>query len=122
MDQAIIDVQHLFWDALKSKDKQLFEQILADEFVSVSLTQPNQTRAEFIATLTSFPAKVNSVETENLQVYLFGDVAILTALQIAHIQLPDGTIIRDKIALSNVFKRVDHGWRMVLARPVELSS
>lgn len=121
MEQEVIQAQQMFWDALKAKDKSLFEQVLADEFVSISLTHQNRSRAEFIATLTSFPAQVIAVDVENLQVHIFGEVALLTAIQLAQVQLSNGSVANDKIALNNLFKRTDNRWLMVLARPVEIN-
>lgn len=121
MEQEVIQAQQMFWDALKAKDKSLFEQVLADEFVSISLTHQNRSRAEFIATLTSFPAQVIAVDVENLQVHIFGEVALLTAIQLAQVQLSNGSVANDKIAINNLFKRTDNRWLMVLARPVEIN-
>jgi hypothetical protein len=43
--QAVLQAQRHFWAALQRKDAQLFEQILANDFVSRSPGRPNQTRA-----------------------------------------------------------------------------
>lgn len=113
----VIDIQRAFWAALQAKDTASFERILVEDFVSVS---PNQTRAQFIETLTSFPMQVESVDCEDLQVHLFGDVAVLTGTQVARLKLPNGASVSDTIAITNIFHRTSEGWRLVLARPVQL--
>jgi ketosteroid isomerase-like protein len=118
--QDIIHAQQSFWAALKAKDAALFESILTDDFVSVTPKQPNESRAEFVRTLTSFPGEVESVDCDPLQVHLFGDVAVLTGIQIALLRLPNGVTVSDSIAITNVFRRIANGWMMVLAHPVEL--
>ncbi|HLU11186.1 MAG TPA: nuclear transport factor 2 family protein [Oceanobacillus sp.] len=113
----VIDIQRAFWAALQAKDTASFERILVEDFVSVS---PNQTRTQFIETLTSFPMQVESVDCEDLQVHLFGDVAVLTGTQVARLKLPNGASVSDTIAITNIFHRTSEGWRLVLARPVQL--
>jgi ketosteroid isomerase-like protein len=121
VQQNILEVQQRFWTALKTKDARLFEEILADNFIGRSPYQPNQQRAEFIKTLTSFPPTIISIEADNIEVHVFGNVAILTGVQVAHLQLPDGNQLINKIAISNVFNYADDSWLMALSHAVELS-
>jgi uncharacterized protein (TIGR02246 family) len=118
--QAVLSAQHQFWTALKNKDAQLFEQILADDFVSRSPGQPNQTRAAFIATLTSFPASVFAVESDNLEIHVFGDLAVLTGVQVAQLQLPNGNAATNRVMVTNIFRKRLDQWSMVLTHAVEL--
>lgn len=67
--QAVLQTQNQFWAASKDKNSQAFEQILAEELVSRSARRPTQNRVEFNDTLTSFPAKVLSVGSDNLEVH-----------------------------------------------------
>jgi hypothetical protein len=119
--QAVLQVQNIFWTALKTKDASSFESILSDSFLSRSPDQANQSRAEFIKTLVSFPMTVVSVEASNFEVHQFNDVAILTGTQIAHLQLPDRTTIINRIAVTNVFHHLADRWLMVLTHTVDLS-
>lgn len=64
--------------------------------------------------------QVESVDCEDLQVHLFGDVAVLTGTQVARLKLPNGASVSDTIAITNIFHRTSEGWRLVLARPVQL--
>ncbi len=117
---AVLHTQQQFWAALKAKDAALFEQVLAPEFVSRSPGQPDQDRAVFIANLTGFPARVLEVGCENLAVHFFDDVAVMTGLQTARVELPGGQVVTNNIAITNVLRLTEAGWRMVLAHPVEL--
>ena len=47
-------------------------------------------------------------------------VAILTGVQVAHLQLPDGKARSSRVMLSNVFCQEDQRWRMVLSHAFEL--
>ena len=117
---AVLHTQYQFWRALKTKDATLFEQVLAPEFVSRSPGQADQDRAGFIANLTCFPARVIEVGCDNLAVHFFGEVAVLTGLQTAQVELPSGAVVANNIAITNVLRREGEGWVMVLAHPVDV--
>lgn len=121
-EEKVMNLQHLFWTALKAKNPGLFEDVLSEDFVSRSPEQPNQTRDEFIESLTSFPAQVVSVGSDNVEIHVFGDVAVLTGLQVANLEFIGGTQIVNQVAITNIFRRVSDQWRMVLSHPVELPS
>ena len=79
-----------------------------------------QSREQFVETLTSFPAQVLSIGSDNAEVHVLGDVAIVTGLQVAQLEFIGGTQVANRIAISNVFRRVDGHWWMVLSHAVEL--
>jgi ketosteroid isomerase-like protein len=117
---AVRRAQQQFWSALQGKDRQAFEQLLADDFVSRSPGQPNQGRVEFIDTLTGFPARVLSVGSDNLEVHVWGDIAVVTGVQFARLQWPDGQEKMDKIAITNVFQEQQGHWILKLAHAIPL--
>jgi ketosteroid isomerase-like protein len=120
VQQAVLEAQRQFWAALKRKDTQLFEQVLAEDFISRSPAQPNQARAAFIATLISFPAAVLSVDSTDLEIHVFGDLAVLTGVQLAQLQLPIGNLALNRVMVTNIFRKQQERWSMVLTHAVEL--
>lgn len=118
--EAVLQRQQQFWDALRQQDAHLFMQVLADDFVCRSPGQPDQARSAFIHTLTTMPIAVIHVAAEQLAIQLFDNIAILTATQVALIQLPNHSTVQERLALTNVFRRTPSQWRMVLAHPVPL--
>jgi ketosteroid isomerase-like protein len=119
--QPVRDAQQLFWDALRAKDTALFEGVLAEDFVPRSAGQPHQTRAEFIATLTSFPALVLSIGSDDLEVHPLGELAVVTGVQVARLRLPNGIEVTDTIAITNLFRPTANQWQMVLSHAVNLA-
>jgi ketosteroid isomerase-like protein len=115
-------VQETFWQALKAKDTALFESVLAKDFVSRSPDQADQDRAAFIRTLTSFPITVADVGSDDLQVHVFGDTAVISGVQAAKLQMPGGSTVLQRIAITNVLHRVDGAWQMVFSHAVELNA
>lgn len=118
--QEIVNTQQQFWTALQNKDAQLFERIIAADFISRSPGQPNESREGFVKTLTSFPGTVNSIGSDNLEVHLFGDIGVLTGVQVAQLRLNNGAEIVYKIAFTNIFKRNSERWMLVFTHAVQL--
>ncbi|MBI1278525.1 MAG: DUF4440 domain-containing protein [Anaerolineaceae bacterium] len=119
--ESILQVQQRFWSALQSQMASDFDSVLAENYRCVSPDGPDQNRTEFIHTLVSMPLVVNYVSCQNLQVDVWGDTAVLTGVQVAHMQLPNnGESVVDRIAITNVFNRVGEDWWMVLSHAVSL--
>ena len=120
IQQEIFQAQEQFWAALQSKDRKAFERLLADDFVARSPGQPNQNRTAFIDTLTGFPVQVRSVGSDNLEVHMFGTVAVVTGIQVAQLELANGQVKENKIAISNIFQEQEGRWRLKLAHAIPL--
>ena len=117
---AVFQAQHRFWAALKGKDRQAFEHLLADDFIARSPGQPNQNRVAFIDTLTSFPAQVLSVGSVNLEVHVWGTIAVVTGVQSAQTQLADGKGKEDRIAIPNIFEQQEGRWLLKLSYAISM--
>ena len=118
--QAVLRVQEQFWQALQRSDALLLATILAPEFVGRSPGAADQTREEFITTLTTFPVRIAELSGEAIAVHVFGEVAILTGVQAARLELPNGKARSSRVMVSNVFCQRDQSWRMVLSHAFEL--
>lgn len=110
--------QQQFWAALSAKDPTLLTHVLADDFVCQSPRRPDQPRAAFIATITAMPVTVVRIAAEQVAIRCFGEIAVLTAIQLAELRLPGDMSATEQLALTNVFRHDAGEWRMVLARPV----
>ena len=117
---AVQQAQGKFWSVLQSKDRQAFEHILAEDFVARSPGQANQDRTAFIDTLTGFPGQVRSIRSDDLEVHVWGDIAVVTGVQTAQIELSDGQLITNRIAITNIFQAQQDRWVMKLAHAVSL--
>jgi ketosteroid isomerase-like protein len=118
--ESIIQVQQRFWSALQTQSVADFESVLAENYRCIAPLEPDQNRAEFIRTLVSMPLMVTSITCDNLQVDVWGDVAILTGVQVAQMRFSNGEGVTDKIAITNVFNRIADDWQMVLSHAVSL--
>ena len=118
--ESVLQTQKRFWSALQSQSAPDFEAILAENYRCVSPLQADQNRAEFIHTLVTMPLTVSSVTCDNMQVDVWGDVAVLTGVQIAHMHFKNGEGVVDRLAITNIFNRVGEDWLMVLSHAVSL--
>lgn len=118
--QAVLQCQQQFWLALQHKDIALFMQVLAEDFVCRSPGEADQDRTAFIAALTSIPLTILDAKGETIAIRIVDDVAILTGTQIAHLRLPNGETVSERLALTNVYQHVGERWKMILAHPVSL--
>jgi uncharacterized protein (TIGR02246 family) len=117
---AILRRQEQFWQALQTHDAALLATLLAPRFVGRSPGEPDQTRDEFIATLMAFPDSIREITGEAIAVHVFGEVAVLTGVQVARLQLPEGKARSSRVMVSNVFCHEDQRWQMVLSHAFEL--
>ncbi|EFH79716.1 nuclear transport factor 2 family protein [Ktedonobacter racemifer] len=120
VQREILLVQEQFWKALKTRDASLLATILAPTFVGRSPGEPDQTRGEFITILTAFPISISEIAGEAIEVHVFGEVAVLTGVQVAQLHLPEGRVRSSRVMLSNVFRQEDLSWRMVLSHSFEI--
>lgn len=118
--QAVLQCQQQFWLALQRKDADLFSQVLSDDFVCRSPGGADQNRTAFIAALMSIPFTILNVNGEAIAVRLVGDVAVLTGMQESQMRLPNGEIVSERLALTNIFQHNNGRWNMILAHPVSI--
>jgi uncharacterized protein (TIGR02246 family) len=118
--QEILAAQEQFWRALATKDASGLAAILASDFVARSPGETDQTREEFITTLTTFPLSIGKIVGEDIKVHLFGPVAVLTGVQVAQLPLPRGKTRSSRVMLTNVFRYQDQRWRLALSHSFEL--
>lgn len=118
---AVVAAQERFWEALRKRDRAGFERVLAADFVCRSPGEADQTRAQFIDVLLNFPGTVRDVGAENLGVHFIGEAAIVSGIQWAHVELPDGRTMTDRIAITNVLVPSGDEWLLLLAHAVQLA-
>ena len=119
-EQAIQRAQQEVWTALRDKDPEAWSLVLAEGFLARSPGEPDRDKAAFIDVLTSFPAEVISIGSENIDVRVWGETAVLTCTQDAQIQLPGQRVRTNRVALTNVFREEDGRWQLQLTHAVAL--
>ena len=107
--------------ALRTKDREAWSEVLAEDFLARSPGEPDRDKGAFIGVITSFPAEVISIGSDNIDVRVWGDIAVLTCTQDAQIQMPGDRVRLNRIALTNVFREDEDGrWQLHLTHAVGL--
>lgn len=121
-EQKIIQLENEIFDAIKNKDSRKLESILAEDFTYRTHDGKETNKAGFLETIKSFALKILSVKGENLNVEIFGDVAVLTGVQRARVEMEDGKIVEGPGAFTDVFIKRNNRWMLKSAFHVELPS
>lgn len=120
--QTILQIERDIMAAIKSKDAITLEPMLADDFIYRTHFGAEADKAEFLKSIASFPVKILDVHGEELKVNVYGEIAVLTGVQLADVRAPEGEVEESVVAFTDVFVRREERWLMVLAYGVELPS
>jgi ketosteroid isomerase-like protein len=112
----VLATQYRFWQALRTKDQTLFEDVLAPEFIARSPGEADQTRESLIAILIGSSVTVGEITGDEIEVHFFSDLAVLSGVQVAFLYLPSGVRQYSWVTLTNIFRRDDdQQWRMIFS-------
>ncbi len=108
--------------AIRNKDAATLEPLLANDFVYRTHFGAEANKAEFLASIASFPMEILSIQGDELKVNVYGETAVITGVQRAEARVPEGGREESAVAFTDVFVNRDGRWLMVLAYGVELPS
>lgn len=111
MDE-IIALENRRIEAMVNQDTQALDQILADDLSYTHSTARVETKAEFIANITSARTKYQSIERDDVKVSQYGDTAVVTGLAKFHVNA-NGNDIKFQARFTDVYAKRDGVWRMV---------
>ena len=120
VQHEVLLVQERFWQALRTKDASELSAIIAPTFIGRSPGESDQTREEFITTLTTFPFAISEIAGEAIEIHVFDNIAILTGIQVARLQVSEGKAKNSRVMLTNVYLQEDRIWQLVLCHAFEI--
>ena len=121
-DAAILQIENDIIAAIKGKDAAALGPLLADDFVYRTHFGAEADKAAFLESIAQFPFTILSLRSEELNVNVYGETAVVTGVQVAEARPPEGETEESAVAFTDVFVRHDGRWLMVLAYGVELPS
>jgi len=117
--QAILHLEEEIFSAVKSRDASALERVLTEDFV---YRNPGQevARDDFLKLCATFPYEIISIRGEELKVNVYGDLAVVTGLQIAETASGEGQEEKSVVAFTDVFVNQEGKWMLSLAHAVDL--
>jgi hypothetical protein len=113
-------VSHRVLQAIVRRDAAVLEELLDTEFVHLDAGGTRTPRGEFITTVLSSTYTVLDAGFESLAVDVLGGLGVVNGVQRAEVSLGDGERVTSRSAFTDVFVATENGWRIRLARSMEL--
>jgi ketosteroid isomerase-like protein len=120
--EVVLKIERDIMAAIRSKDATALAPLLADDFVYRTHFGAEANKTEFLESIASFPVEILSLRGEELKVNVYGETAVLTGVQRAEARAPEGQVEESAVAFTDIFRRSEGRWLMVLAYGVELPS
>ena len=119
VEETILSIGHQIYDGIRRKDAEFLRQFLADDFVQRGADGTEASKEEFLRAISEMPFEISSVEGEHERVSVFGEVAIMTGVQVADWRKSDEEHGVSSVAYVDVFTRRNEKWLLVLAFSAE---
>ena len=117
--QALLLLEEEIFTAVKNRDTDALERFLTDDFVYRSPGR-RVARDEFLELCAAFPYEIISIQGEDLSVNVYGNIAVVTGLQIAKTAGDEGEEEKSAVAFTDVFVKQKGKWMLSLAHAVDL--
>lgn len=118
--EAILAAEDRVFAAIRARDGAALAAELANDFVHSALGQPDQGRDAFLKAIGEMPYRIHEIAGQDLRVRVIGDVALLSGIQRARVELPDGSEVTAATAFVDLFSRLGSGWLLRHAVSAEL--
>jgi ketosteroid isomerase-like protein len=119
--QALLLLEEEIFTAVKNRDTDALERVLTEDFV---YRRPGQqvARDDFLKLCATFPYEIISIQGEDLSVNVYGNVAVVTGLQIAKTAGGEGEEEKSAVVFTDVFVKQKGKWMLSLAHAVDLAA
>ena len=119
--QAILILEEEIFTAVKNRDTDALERVLSDDFVYRSPGR-QVARDDFLKLCAAFPYEIISIQGEDVSVNVYGNIAVVTGLQISKTAGGEGEEEKSAVAFTDVFVKQEGKWMLSLAHAVDLAS
>jgi ketosteroid isomerase-like protein len=106
--------------AIAARDIDALDAELTDDFIYTQIGVADQDREAFLTAIRDMPFRILHLRGESFKVRVMGDVGVLSGVQQAQVEMPDGTIVSGTTAFVDIFVMTAHGWRLRHACSIEL--
>jgi ketosteroid isomerase-like protein len=117
--QSALDFQSARFKAMIDEDMESLEQFLADDLTYSHTTGWTETKSEFLSTVESRKIDYVSMSPEDVEVRVYGDVAVMTGLSRMQGAVGDREV-SFKIRFLDVSRRIGDSWQLVAWQSVKI--
>ena len=119
-EDALRRAEGRLFAAIAARDLDSLDVELTDDFVYTQIGVVEQDREAFLTAIRDMPFRILDLRGENFKVRVMGDVGVLSGVQQAQVEMPDGTIVSGTTAFVDIFVMTANGWRLRHACSVEV--
>ncbi len=112
VERAIEALEDKRYEAMKRADREVLEQLLADDLTYVHTSGRVETKSQFINSIESGEILYRSIDREDVQVRIYGNTAVVTGLANVNVELR-GRVEHLRIRFIDVYVRQNGHWNMV---------
>ena len=118
--ETILSIGHQIYDGIRRKDALFLRQFLADDFTQRGADGTEAPKEEFLRAISEMPFEIGSVSGENERVSVYGNIAVMTGVQVAEWRASETEHGINRAAFADVFEFREGKWLLVLAFGAEL--
>ena len=118
--EDLVRVSTRLLEAIVGRDASALEELLDPDFVHLNGSGVRTPRAEFIASVLSSTYTVLEAGFDSLSADVVGGLGVVNGVQRAEVALGEGERVVSLGAFTDVFVPSENGWRIRLARSVDL--
>lgn len=121
-DMALLELEKQFFAAIREKDSDKLNSVLADDFAYVVPGQPELTRTQFLKHVHALPDAIEWLGADDMHVRILGDIAVVTGVRNMKTRLENGNLISADTGFADVFRKNGDEWELVLVHALELAA
>lgn len=119
VEQSALEFQSARFNAMVEEDMEALEHFLADDLTYSHTTGWTETKSEFLSTVESRKIDYVSMSPEDVEVRVYGDVAVMTGLSRMQGAVGDRKV-SFTIRFLDVSRRVGDSWQLVAWQSVKM--
>lgn len=119
-DAELVEIEKQFFAAIRDKNLDKLNGILAEGFAYVVPGQPEMTRAQFFKHIQVLPDAIEWLGADDMRVRTLGDVAVVTGVRNMKTRAENGTLTSSNIGFADIFRKNGEVWELVLVHAMEM--
>ena len=119
-DAALVELEKQFFAAIREKNLDQLNGILAEDFAYVVPGQHEMTRAQFLKHVQALPDTIEWLGADDMRVRVLGDVAVVTGVRNMKTRAENGALTSSDTGFADIFRKSAENWELVVVHASEL--